>query len=367
MLKKSLKKIVCLLSIMSVLFLISCSNPVNGDDVPSGISGCYKYITSVSNVESVHYFEFDSNGDVLRAGTADREWTSKENAALIENARKTMTYQNLYASQNDYTKLIKISVNEMPSWYKSGNNSVSDKTTFSVTFYQNNFDSNYISTVTDDKYFLCVTESYTVSGLLGDLSPVFGKTVEVNKNEMYKLPVQKPTLHHNLYNNPISHWSGSPYYWGNEDYEYDETIYNYEFDNWNTKSDGSGISYSSGDSIVITEDIILYPIYKTNYSSVEKKYNGGIVSRGTNNLWKLEYDGKKNTLYLQNDGYVYLWSEKTGNPFEGTWTRSESNGKKSLQLNLLGEKTVEYELVDNNLVITGKIFYLLPENTTWIR
>lgn len=53
------------------------------------------------------------------------------------------------------------------------------------------------------------------------------------------------------------------------------TLDGYNFIEWNTKNDGSGISYHSGDQITIDSDTILYAIWVKDYDYNEVLYTGG--------------------------------------------------------------------------------------------
>lgn len=52
----------------------------------------------------------------------------------------------------------------------------------------------------------------------------------------------------------------------------DESAWLWTFIHWNTKSDGTGTSYNAGDSITLTEDLMLYAIYRNpNGSDTDNK------------------------------------------------------------------------------------------------
>ena len=96
----------------------------------------------------------------------------------------------------------------------------------------------------------------------------------------------------------------------------------YVFKEWNTKSDGSGISYTDNQSITLTSDITLYAIWTIDYYNIVFNANGG---SGTMPIQIVQYNTPTNindNLYTKNGHSFKEWNTKS----DGTGT-SYSNGQ----------------------------------------
>ena len=103
----------------------------------------------------------------------------------------------------------------------------------------------------------------------------------------------------------------------------------YKFKGWNTQADGKGVSYKSGDQIVLTEAIKLYAQWETNKLIVKYNINDGLVATwnpyiAANSNGDIIFNGRVVTetfdygTYLPNSGFQdynntdYIAVEKPG-------------------------------------------------------
>ena len=95
------------------------------------------------------------------------------------------------------------------------------------------------------------------------------------------------------------------------------TYAGFEFKHWNTKSDGTGDSYSNGDSILVTKDIKLYAIWTPLPITYDVTYdpNGG---KGAINTYTMDANLYHNVFP---QGYTY-----EGHTFTGWNTKADGSG-----------------------------------------
>ena len=368
--KKIIVSLALLVSAMILLVFSSCSSdendsssasPVNTTNENSSFSkGWYAYTASASGVTQKYFFYYDENHELTRAGSELQEWTGS-----VFNSMK-----NSYGYESVKEYLIKINDNSsLPSWASANSDSENsaEKQNVILTFDLNIPESSYISEDSSNEYYLCQTEEWVCAEVSDDLSEVTYRQNSVTLGEFYKLPTTTPTMLKYVYSQPISNWPGSPYY-SSKVAEYDETVYHYDFILWNTKADGTGVSYNAGENIQPTSDTKLYAIYEKTYSKISYEYYGGIAIFSTNDEWVYNANENCTLAFYQNWGYSLYWTTSdswSGREYRGdTWTRSTEDGKKYVSVN---GKTVEYKIVDNTLTLYGKLFDCLPEETVWTR
>lgn len=118
----------------------------------------------------------------------------------------------------------------------------------------------------------------------------------------------------------------------------------YTFKNWNTKSDGSGTSYSSGGSYTANSAATLYAQWTANTYKVTFNANGGTTSTASKNV---TYDSTYGTLPTPT---------KDGHTFKG-WYTSASGGTQitsSTKVSITSAQTLYAQWTTNKYTVTFK-------------
>ena len=141
----------------------------------------------------------------------------------------------------------------------------------------------------------------------------------------------------------------------------------YEFISWNTKADGSGSTYKSGDKITMTSNITLYAIWQDNANGHE------YVDLGLSVKWALCNVGASSSIAR---GDYYAWGE-TGtksdysySTYEQTWLATNLYSSEDVAIKVMGgkwrmpTKTEMEELRDNctwtwTVAVNGEEGYLV--------
>lgn len=124
----------------------------------------------------------------------------------------------------------------------------------------------------------------------------------------------------------------------------------YEFISWNTKADGSGTTYKSGDKITMTSNITLYAIWQDNANGHE------YVDLGLSVKWALCNVGASSSIER---GDYYAWGETATksdysySTYEQTWKATNIYSSEDVAIKVMGgkwrmpTKTEMEELRDN--------------------
>ena len=124
----------------------------------------------------------------------------------------------------------------------------------------------------------------------------------------------------------------------------------YEFTSWNTKADGSGTTYKSGDKITMTSNITLYAIWQDNANGHE------YVDLGLSVKWALCNVGASSSIER---GDYYAWGETATksdysySTYEQTWKATDIYSSEDVAIKVMGgkwrmpTKTEMKELRDN--------------------
>lgn len=123
---KNIFRIGFVFMMMTAFFFAGCSSDDSSDgsgnnnggntNASTDVSGWYKYTTTANNVSSTYYLEYDSDGNVLRAGSDAQEFTG----TVLETYKSTMSYSSLKDNSSNAVTFTKISESDLPSWYSSG-------------------------------------------------------------------------------------------------------------------------------------------------------------------------------------------------------------------------------------------------------
>ena len=141
----------------------------------------------------------------------------------------------------------------------------------------------------------------------------------------------------------------------------------YEFISWNTKADGSGSTYKSGDMITMTSNITLYAIWQDNANGHE------YVDLGLSVRWALCNVGASSSIAL---GDYYAWGETATksdysySTYEQTWLATNLYSSDDVAIKVMGgkwrmpTKTEMEELRDNctwtwTVAVNGEEGYLV--------
>ena len=141
----------------------------------------------------------------------------------------------------------------------------------------------------------------------------------------------------------------------------------YEFISWNTKADGSGTTYKSGDKITMTSNITLYAIWQDNANGHE------YVDLGLSVKWALCNVGASSSIER---GDYYAWGETATksdysySTYEQTWKATDIYSSEDVAIKVMGgkwrmpTKTEMEELRDNctwtwTVAVNGEEGYLV--------
>ena len=141
----------------------------------------------------------------------------------------------------------------------------------------------------------------------------------------------------------------------------------YEFTSWNTKADGSGTTYKSGDKITMTSNITLYAIWQDNANGHE------YVDLGLSVKWALCNVGASSSIER---GDYYAWGETATksdysySAYEQTWKATNIYSSEDVAIKVMGgkwrmpTKTEMEELRDNctwtwTVAVNGEEGYLV--------
>lgn len=226
-------------------------NANGGSGAPSSQTKWYGKTLTLSSVKPTragYTFLGWSTSSTATSATyaAGGSYTANSGAALYA-VWKIITYTVSYNANNGsgapgsqtktYGKELTLSSTEPTRTGYTFRGWSTSSTATSATYYKNDSDMTHMKYITNS------------NALLYAVWEINKYTISYNANEGENAPANQTKI----YGTPLTLSSAIP------------TRTNYDFVNWNTKNDGTGTSYSSGDSYTVNEGATLYAIWKLSY------------------------------------------------------------------------------------------------------